>query len=350
MNSYYLDSYTELFIVLQKGNADVELDFYDFLGVSHDASKEQINMAYKSKQRILEHAIKYNYISKEEIVKESIALNRIESCLLYNDKNRQVYDRRIAETKGTNGKKKTYKIAKNETKAKIININNMDLKRKVIKIVIGATALVAFVSCSTTIVNESGKEMVETVVPYEEGVTNYSDADDVLKMETISYFAASDSEIYTIDDIAKELGVSTEECIQVGNLKANKYGRIFNVSVPEEIAKRYNEEKQKIKDHFICKYKTPDKFSSLINVAYDIIDEYPAFAEGNEYNKNGRTPANYLAACMIEDNPSMGDSFQNAKAGDYTINFYGTDEEYYKMLEEGKLRLEETKEMPSNLK
>lgn len=204
-------------------------------------------------------------------------------------------------------------------------------KEKIIALIVAGAIVIG----GLTIVHAYNKEKVASSDVGETG--DYSDADELVKMETIEYIAGPN--ISTVAEVAEDLGISLDECISLENPKVGSNGLIFKLSVPEKVAKEYNEKQSVtvVKEHFVCYYETPSKFSSLIDVAYDIIDEYPAFAEGEQYTKDGKTPANYLAKCLIEDNPNMGNDFRNMQAGSYRLNFYGTDSEYEQMIKEGKL-------------
>lgn len=132
------------------------------------------------------------------------------------------------------------------------------------------------------------------------------------------------------------------------NEKTTDLQTTSQTSFADEYQQEFDEEEydyeNKVKNHFICYYETGE-FNSLIEVAQDIIEEYPGFLEGEEYIKNGRTPANYLASCLMNDNPNLASDWRYAQSGTYKLYFSGTDKEYEELVAEGKLPNNNVKSM-----
>ncbi len=241
-------------------------------------------------------------------------------------------------------KKNNYKLEQSNKHA------NKRVKGRVLAF---ALAVVVGVSGASFIANHNNKDYESESTPTTSSSEFYTDAN--VKMETIEYLIESGSNISNTADIAAELGISPEQCIQAGNIKVSKEAIIFPVSVPEDIAKKYNaeqEEKNKLKveKHFVCEYRTPDEFDSLVDVAQEIVNDknFSGFKEGKEYTKDGRNPANQLAKNMIRDNPDMGSDLQHAKPGIYKLYFIGTTEEYENFIKEDKIPKSETKSISQN--
>lgn len=354
MGKYEL--YENFFVrVGTNGNTDVILNFYEFLDVEPMAKKSEIFNAYQKKSS---EFLKNIDIDLQEKQKERKTLDRVYSCLLYDDKNRQIYDERLAKIKEKNmlsykkffNAMKKYKIERTNKEIKIKDAS--DFKKKIIQILAVVAALGIFAGGTANYVNNINDEPVSDN-PTTSASEFYTDADG--KMETIEYLVEADSDISGVADIAVALGIPKDQCIQVGNIKIGDEGVIYTVSVPEDIAKKYNakqEEKDrlKVKKHFVCDYKTPNKFNSLVSVAQEIVgdEDFSGFKEGKEYTRDGRTPANQLAKDMIRDNPNMGTDLQHAQSGDYELYFYGTDEEYEDFVKQGKLPKPNNKSISQN--
>lgn len=238
-------------------------------------------------------------------------------------------------------------------KYKLEQDNKYANKRVKGRVLAFALAVAIGVGGVSFIANHNNKDYEPESTPTTSSSEFYTDAN--VKMETIEYLIESGSNISNTADIAAELGISPEQCIQAGNIKVSKEAIIFPVSVPEDIAKKYNaeqEEKNKLKveKHFVCEYRTPDEFDSLVDVAQEIVNDknFSGFKEGKEYTKDGRNPANQLAKNMIRDNPDMGSDLQHAKPGIYKLYFTGTTEEYEYFVEEEMLPKSETKSISQN--
>ncbi len=239
MRKYEL--FEDYFVCLgTNGNTDVIVNFYEFLEVKPTAEKSEIFNAYQKKSS---EFLRNEDISLQEKQEERKTLDRIYGCLLYDDKNRQIYDERLAKIKEKNisGYKKffnTMKKYKLERTSKEVEIKDAsDLKKKIIKIIALLTTLGVFVGGVAHYANNITDEKVSDD-PSTSVSEFYTDAD--TKMETIEYLVEPGSNISSVADIADELGISKEQCIQVGDIKIDEGNIIFMVKVPENIAKEYN--------------------------------------------------------------------------------------------------------------
>lgn len=322
------------------------MNIYELLGLGPDASKKDVY------NKVLEYVDEKGKDSKEwqQIQNELEKYMRLGTKEAY-DATLSDFDKENAELfsivqKNSTTPKKPFSngakiiTSKNHYNFKRIKGNLIEkLKKLGIKKITSLTlALTMVVSVGGAAASLSGCS-IRTDGPDISTTQNYVDEDTEKDMEkaTIKYEVQTGD--FNASIIAKNLGISTDELELLDEI--GQPGTKISINVPKETAEKYNYENLS-KDHFICNYTTGN-FSSLIDVAYNIIEEYPAFAEGKEYNKDGRTPANYLAVCLISDNPNMGDSLQTAQEGVYTLNFYGTDQEYDQMVKEGKLPTPEAK-------
>lgn len=252
MGKYEL--YENFFVrVGTNGNTDVILNFYEFLDVEPMAKKSEIFNAYQKKSS---EFLKNIDIDLQEKQKERKTLDRVYSCLLYDDKNREIYDKKIAKIKEKNmsiykkffNAMKSYKIERTNREVKIKD--SSDFKKKIIKIIAVTAALGIFAVGGASYINNTNDEhMLDE--PTTSASEFYTDAD--VKMKTIEYLVEPGTNIGSAADIADELGVSKDQCIQVGNIKVGDEGVIFTVSVPEDVAEEYNSTKNK---YITIQYKT----------------------------------------------------------------------------------------------
>ena len=224
--------YEDFFVSLSKtSNADVILNFYEFLDVPSNALENDINIKWKVKKRISEHCRKNKYIKDVEYYKQMNVLDRIEACLLQDSKNRQIYDDRIAKIKEENNKSvKGNKNVFNLIRNKIIkkdniqvqekNINQHTLKQKWVKIAAITGVVLILVGSGVSVLNNSKSNAPETSVSdYSlEGNETYSDAD--IKYSFRYKVVYGD----TISGIAQKFGVSQSDI----NRESSKRGSIIN--------------------------------------------------------------------------------------------------------------------------
>lgn len=220
MDTYYLDD-NGFFIISDSG---VELDFYEFLSIDPSASKDAINFSFNSKKRMLEYSNEKGFITKEQYLEEKKALDRINACLLYDERNRKTYDERIKKIREevkTNKKGiKKFLLVKTNKEHKAKKVNSKKLKKIIIKIIIGTTTLVAVIGCSATVIDNyvSNDKKSESLYTQEVSAETYSDAD--------ARYSFRYKVVYgdTISGIAEKFGVSESDI----NREVNKNSNILN--------------------------------------------------------------------------------------------------------------------------
>ena len=206
MNSYYLDD-SNFFVVAEN---NVMLDFYEFLDISPSASIQDIRLSLKVKERTLEYAFNNGYLNQKQYLEEKHVLERIDSCLLNGEKNRQIYDERKDKIKEGPIKKKfkkpNLKLRKEKSVLYTKNFDATKLKKTLIKIIIGGVTLAVVVGCSATVINNISDKYDNVISqPNDELTTVYSD-------ENVKYvFRYKVNYGDTMSGIAAKFGVSQDD-------------------------------------------------------------------------------------------------------------------------------------------